>query len=225
MAALSAAHPSVRFEVLDRLEVSPRRVLFDVRLPARPTAPWSEELGRLPDVGSVELLDASASAETYRVLFAGRTFVPLVKRWRVLRRFPFPVENGVATWLVVGAEPRVRRLLSALRGSGVAFRIDSVRRGLPAGPASVLTTRQREVLRKAVGEGYFDVPRRISLTELAVRLGIASSTLSVTLAVIEKKIVEPLVGEGARGAARTDPSDRGQARVGRPGGPRASGRT
>jgi predicted DNA binding protein len=40
-------------------------------------------------------------------------------------------------------------------------------------------------------EGYFDVPRRISLTRLATKVGVATSTLSVTLALIEKKILEP----------------------------------
>ncbi len=198
MAPLTEAYPSVRFEVLDRLEVSPRRVLFDVRFPMLPSVSWSERLRRLPDVRSVELIDASPSAEIYRILFAGRTFVPLVKRLRILRRFPFPVENGRATWLVVGADARVRRLMTALRRAGVAFRIDSIRRGLGDEAPGLLTPRQGEVLRGAVAEGYFDVPRRISLTELAARMGVASSTLSVTLAVIEKKIVEPLAAQDDR---------------------------
>jgi hypothetical protein len=193
MAPLSAAYPSVRFQVLDRLEISPRRVLFELRMPTVPTVSWSTQLRRLPGVESVELIDATTTAEIYRVLFAGRTFVPLVKRWRLLRRFPFPVEGGVATWWIVGPEARVRRLLASLQRDKVAWSIDLIRRGLGPGVRGALTPRQREVLRKAVAAGYFDVPRRVSLTELAVRLGVASSTLSVTLAVIEKKIVEPWV--------------------------------
>ncbi len=42
-----------------------------------------------------------------------------------------------------------------------------------------------------MAEGYFEVPRRISLTKLAPKIGVSMSTLSVTLAVIEKKILEP----------------------------------
>jgi predicted DNA binding protein len=192
MATLTRAHPSVRVEVLDRLEVSPGRVLFDVQLPSNPTIHWSDELRLLARVHSVELIDATARIEVYRILFEGRTFLPLAKRMRILRRFPFPIENGVATWTIVGPEPRVQKLLRTLRRSRIPFRIDSVRRGLRADIAAPLTPRQREVLSRAVAEGYFDVPRRISLTELATRLDVASSTLSVTLAVIEKKIVEPL---------------------------------
>lgn len=192
MAPLTRAHPSVRVEVIDRLEVSPRRVLFDVQLPSRSRVDWGVELGKLAGVETVELIDANPQMEIYRVLFTGRTFVPLVKRLRILRRFPFPVQDGVATWLVVGHESRIRGLISTLRRSHIVFRVDSVRRGLRADARLLLTSHQRDVLHRAVAEGYFEVPRRISLTELAARMGLAASTLSVTLAVIEKKIVEPI---------------------------------
>jgi predicted DNA binding protein len=193
---LTRAHPAVRVEVLDRLEISPGRILFDVQLPPSPKIDWGRELRTQRDVESVELIDANPQTEIYRVLFVGRTFVPLVKKLRVLRRFPFPVQNGVATWLVVGPNARVRNLLRALRQSRVSFKIDSIRRSFRSDVSALLTVRQREVLHRAVSEGYFEVPRRITLSALAARMGVASSTLSVTLAVIEKKIVEPLAGPG-----------------------------
>ena len=187
----------VRFEVMDRLEISPSRVLFDLQVPSRSGLEWGVELRSLPEVESVELIDANAQREVYRVVFTGRTFVPLVKRLKVLRRFPFPVQAGSATWVVVGAEARVRGLISDLRRSHISFQVDSVRRGLSTDARVLLTPRQRDVLYAAVAEGYFEVPRRISLTELSVRLGVATSTLSVALAVIEKKIVDPFVVGGA----------------------------
>jgi hypothetical protein len=77
-----------------------------------------------------------------------------------------------------------------------------------------MTPRQQEILQRALAAGYFDVPRRISLTELAVRIGVATSTLSVTLAVIEKKIVEsfPLSAIEAPEASNGPPSTRGPRR-------------
>lgn len=44
-----------------------------------------------------------------------------------------------------------------------------------------LTETQRETLRIALEEGYFDVPRRINLLELAERLGISDSAVSQRL--------------------------------------------
>lgn len=219
MARLTTSHPRVRVEVLDRLEISPRRVLFDVELPSVGDTDWADELRELPDVESVELIDATSKGEVYRVLFGGRTFVPLAKRLRVLRRFPFPIQNGVATWVLVGPGARVRGMLDDLRRSRVEFRVDSLRSGLRTGPVSLLTVRQREVLGRAVAEGYFEVPRRVTLTELAARMGIASSTLSVTLAVVERKIVEPVASSGI-GAAPPNGDRSGRRGVASKGGRR-----
>ena len=216
MARLTTSHPRVRVEVLDRLEISPRRVLFDVELPTVEETDWAEELRSLPDVESVELVDADSRSEVYRVLFGGRTFVPLAKRLRVLRRFPFPIQNGVATWLLVGPEARVRGMLDDLRQSRVEFRVDSLRSGLRTGAVALLTVRQQEVLGRAVAEGYFDVPRRVTLTELAARMGIASSTLSVTLAVVERKIVEPMASGRVGPAPLNDDPSGGRAVDARP---------
>ena len=53
-----------------------------------------------------------------------------------------------------------------------------------------LTDKQRECLRVALGEGYFDSPRGISQSELAAELGISSSALSRRLRTIEKRLFE-----------------------------------
>jgi hypothetical protein len=129
MAPLTMIHPSVRVEVVDWLEVPPQRVLFDVQLPSSSRVDLSEELGRLPDVETMELIDAKPQAEVYRVLFTGQTFTHVVKRLRILRRFPFPIQDGVTRWLVVGPESRVRGLISTHRRSRIVFSVDSVRRG------------------------------------------------------------------------------------------------
>jgi len=190
MYQFTTAHPSVQLDVVDRLEVGRGRVLFEVRVSSERPESWTEEIRRLPEVRDVELIDATERSSTYRVLFAGPTFIPLAKRLKLPRQFPFPVRDGVATWTVVGAEQKVRRMLQDLSASGVPMRVESIRRGALGEVSGNLTDRQRDVLRQAISEGYFDVPRRTSLTELAARVGVAPSTLSVTLAVIEKKIVE-----------------------------------
>lgn len=56
-----------------------------------------------------------------------------------------------------------------------------------------LTERQQEVLRVAVEEGYYDVPRSATHDEVADALGCAPSTASEHLRKIESKITEELV--------------------------------
>lgn len=189
MQVFTTGHPELTIEVVDRLEVGQGMVLFEVVVPTTGPRGWSEEIRSLPSVKTVELIDASETQEVYRVVSAGRTFLPLLKRLKLIRHFPFPIQDGVAHWTIVGPEERVRALLERLRASAVRYELVSVRKGPLSRLPSSLTPRQREILTRAVGEGYFDVPRRISLTQLAPRIGVAVSTLSVMLALIEKKIV------------------------------------
>ncbi len=201
--------PEVVLEVEDRLELGGGVTMLEVRVSAFEGGGWSEEVRSLPGVEDVELLDAVEGSETFRVFFRGRTFLPLMRRLGLVRHFPFPIQNGVATWTLTGPEPKVRALLLSLEKATDGVRVVAVRHGPFAPGTSLLTPRQQEVLRRAMAEGYFDVPRRVSLTGLAAMLGIAISTLSVTLAVIEKKILEPHAADalgGFRGESRSTPS-------------------
>ncbi|WP_221621741.1 helix-turn-helix domain-containing protein [Halocatena pleomorpha] len=58
---------------------------------------------------------------------------------------------------------------------------------------SALTDRQFEVLRTAIDIGYFAVPRKASLADLATELGCAESTVSVVLRKAEATIVTRVI--------------------------------
>jgi hypothetical protein len=187
----STAHPDLHLDLIDRLELGRGLTLAEVRIQGGSSGDWEEELRALPNVVDVEVIGVDEESGLYRVTYRGDPFIPLLRKMKLLRHFPIPIQAGVATWRVVGPEPKVHRLLKELESRASRFEVVSVGRGAPSRGISSLTPRQKEVLRRALIEGYFDVPRRISLTELAPRMGVAISTLSVTLAVIEKKILEP----------------------------------
>ncbi len=56
-----------------------------------------------------------------------------------------------------------------------------------------LTQRQEEILWKAYSFGYFDYPRKITLTNLAKLLKISKATLSQTLRAVESKAIKLLL--------------------------------
>jgi predicted DNA binding protein len=172
------------------MELGDGLTMLEVHIQSPQGGSCAEEVRALPGVEALEVIDATEGSEVLRVSFRGKTFLPLIKQLKLLRHFPFPIQDGVATWTVVGPEGKVRELLKKLETEAAGVKVEAVHHGpLPRG-SPLLTPRQQEILHRAMIEGYFDVPRRISLTELAQRMGVAISTLSVTLAVIEKKIVE-----------------------------------
>ena len=101
-----------------------------------------------------------------------------------------PLDSGEqpASWRFIARRASdLRRVLKSLEQEGVRTRIEDVS---PLEPRPTLTGRQREIMVTAVSHGYFEFPRRISLTELSGLVGVKPSTLSEILRGAERRIME-----------------------------------
>ena len=59
----------------------------------------------------------------------------------------------------------------------------------PLDQRETLTERQKEIVVTAVARGYFEFPRKVSLTELSRLVGVRPSTLSEILRSAERRIM------------------------------------
>ena len=112
----------------------------------------------------------------------------------VIPQTPFEVRDGWVEWTISCAREKVRDLLSSFDNEEIPHRLVSTR-GLSN---RLLTPRQRFVFDTAMQEGYYDVPRRITLTQLADVLDVAKSTLSAQLQRIESSIHHTFADEVRR---------------------------
>ena len=114
---------------------------------------------------------------------------------------PFDIVDGEATWEVTAPSDRLSALGDQLRAFGLRFSVEAVRQDVE--PEQLLTDRQRRVMSAAVERGYYETPRRCTLTALADELGIAKSTCSEILHRAEGAVVTrffaDVVGEAAEG--------------------------
>ncbi len=95
---------------------------------------------------------------------------------------PFNVREGRGEWTGKD-EPEYRRMREELSKRGVRVLARHVRK-------RTLTLRQRMIFLRAVQEGYYDYPRRITLSELARKLGVSKSYLSETLMKVESRLLK-----------------------------------
>lgn len=108
---------------------------------------------------------------------------------------PFEVTDGTAIWEVTTSSERLSTLGTRLEEAEVDFEIEYVR-DEPADPAdSLLTDRQRELLLTAAEQGYYDTPRRATLTEVSESLDISKATGSDVLHRAEGKILKWFIDE------------------------------
>lgn len=105
---------------------------------------------------------------------------------------PLNAEGQPASWrFIVRRTNDLRQILSKLSQDGVETRIEDVS---PLDQKATLTGRQKEIIVTAVAQGYFEFPRKISLTNLSKLVGIKPSTLSEILRCAERRIMENAVG-------------------------------
>ncbi len=186
----SRKFPDVRIDVQSRLDVDRVTSLTEIVLRVPEPMGWAEELRSLPQVREVEELERSADRLHLRVVHRPSRFIPIFRELRLMRRFPFTIRAGEAAWVVVAPEAKQRALLARIRAEAPDADIESVRHSEDRGPWGPLTPRQADLLRRALAAGYFEVPRKVTLTALAGSLGMAASSLSEALATVEKKLLE-----------------------------------
>ena len=109
----------------------------------------------------------------------------------VLVNFPVRVKEGYAYWRLISSRERIDKLLTLFEEKNISY--DLLRIG--KAPYDLdderykLSLDESQILDKALSLGFFEIPRKISLEELANKLGKSKSALSVMLRKIIKKKV------------------------------------
>ncbi|MGA7860832.1 MAG: helix-turn-helix domain-containing protein [Thermoplasmata archaeon] len=186
----SRAHPGVRLELLDRLEVGPDLILVEVRMMGPGAFDWAQESQQEEGVVHVESHVEDARTVLYRVTFRSPSIHIITRQHRVLIHYPIIIQNGISQFETFGSGPQMRAYLEELRKRIGPSRVTAVRRAnLPAQTLG-LTQTQGTIFRDAVALGYFQSPRAITVTGLAERIGRSKSTVSTALVKIQRRLAE-----------------------------------
>jgi hypothetical protein len=106
----------------------------------------------------------------------------------VCMQCPYNQAEVNPTWQVLVSRPDdIRDLIARLQRRGVNAKITAISQ---VNQDELLTGRQKEILAIAISLGYFDFPRKISLTELSAKVAIKPSTLSEILRNAERKLLQ-----------------------------------
>lgn len=154
---------------------------------------YTSEIRKLPGVLSVFRLGARQFRTRFRMVAAPPRFLTAALRIGAVFRYPVVVRNGQCTIVVEASAQGLRRMMRELRRLAEGVKVLSWgRESLPTFPPS-LSSRQQGLLYQAIAAGYFDVPRRITLTALAGQVHRSKSSVSRALSLIENRIVEASV--------------------------------
>lgn len=194
----SVTHPEITIEILGHLTSGRGEATVALSLRGERGDQMRADIEGISGVREVEVVVTHAGSTEYRVVHTTPSLLPNLASLHLMPRFPFVIRAGQAIWVVAASEDRIRELYAHLKASSPGVLIESLRHPHESGDLGLLTPRQRAIFDRAMAEGYFEVPRRVTLTELATALGVAKSTLSESLATIERKILKETADRGVR---------------------------
>jgi len=103
---------------------------------------------------------------------------------------PFEIHDGEVRMRITAPRDRISDFVGKLEERNIGFNVSYMK---DVDFKDTLTEKQRVLIDKGVEMGYYDTPRRCSLTELAEECGIAKSTCSDTLHRAEENIMKEFV--------------------------------
>jgi predicted DNA binding protein len=110
---------------------------------------------------------------------------------------PYIVKDGKVKITFLGNAKQMRGSIKIFEDAGVRTRIISHTDAQfsPHSPLSRLTEKQRRIFITAYTLGYYDMPRKIALVQLAKRLNLARSTLDMHLRRAERRLLNHIMNE------------------------------
>jgi len=150
-----------------------------------------KEVSEHPSVFELSVLEKKENQVKFNVKTKDPYLLYAIIKCGVLVNFPVRVEEGFAYWRLISSRDRIDQLLTIFEKKNIEFEL--LRIGIS--PYNIeddrnkLTFVESNILDKAISLGFFEIPRKISLEELANQMGKSKSALSVMLRKIIKKKV------------------------------------
>ena len=191
----SVSNIAKRIEFLSYIKRVPKdiRCLFKIHLHENKTL---DDLERIESLEVLEVVQTSENPEEGNLVIC-----------RVIHPLPILNARTNGTYAVAGSKLDEEGLTYILQGSSIKLRLLSGVLRLMAKPDrtsartlkltpqnhdSVLTEKQLKLAKFAYDRGYYDLPKRIKITELAEQLGLARATISEHLTKIEGILMDDM---------------------------------
>lgn len=111
--------------------------------------------------------------------------ISILSKYTILQGNVMP--DSIIWTVVVDGYDGLKRMLKDFVSSRIDVKVLKV---VKAKSNDVITSRQEQIIKIALEAGFFDFPRKISLSQLAEKLNISSSTLAEIIRRAEKNIIE-----------------------------------
>lgn len=116
-------------------------------------------------------------------------FLKAIVKSGILVKLPVKVFEGTAEFVINGSRENIDEFITILGNKNIQVEIKQLGTFDPNLISFTLTPKQYEIYQQAKNMGYYNSPREITLTDLAVKLNMAKSSLSGMLQRIHTRLL------------------------------------
>ena len=183
-------YPDAEFLLLNRFPLPPAHIVAEIQIRSSVERDWAAELRKVESVESVQSLESSGRPGMYRYRWKPPSYFPaLLEKYDLIGFVPMTVTKGRVTMGIAMSKSRLSKFIREGRARGFDVNILELRPFRGPVEFGGLTAKQRARFQAAVESGYFDVPRRITLDELARQFSVQKSAFAESLALARRKVL------------------------------------
>ena len=188
LSKFSISYPDLQFNLLSMLPLSKNQGNTLLQVKGLNLEQFWDEFSKFYEKHNYNLIFNDDKTILLNFIVSDPWILQTIFNAQLFLRFPVLVQKGNITIELIGSRKKIDQLINNNENwKDVEISIQQIRKYCPD---SLLTPRQLEILSQSLINGFFDIPRKKSLSLLAKEIGISPSALSENVRRINKKLAE-----------------------------------
>jgi hypothetical protein len=175
LAKFSRSYPSLQFRLLSLLPFSKNQGYCLLQIEGTNLSQFWEKFAPVCEAKKFNLIFKDEKSIALNIIIEDTWVLNMIMDAKAVLHFPIIVHDGIALFDLIAPRVKIEQMFSHPNWKKLEISIKQIGRYCST---SILSHRQSEILTKALANGFFEIPRRISLSNFAKNIGISPTALS-----------------------------------------------
>jgi predicted DNA binding protein len=184
---ISVKYPLLQFNVLSTLLLKKNQVNSLIQIKGVKLDNFWNDLSNTYDEEKYALVFRDTNTILINIIFDGPWILQNIMDAQLIIRFPLIISNGMISIELIAKRNKIELMFKNPKWKGINVSVKQIGQYCPD---SLLTPKQTDILIHALKNGFYDIPRKKTLSSMASALNLSPSALSENIRRINKKLSE-----------------------------------
>ena len=187
LAKFSRSYPLLQFRLLSLLPISKNQGYCLLQIEGTNLNQFWENFVLFYEANKFHLIFKDEKSIALNIVIEDTWVLNMIVEAQAVLHFPIIIHDGIALFELIAPRVKIEQMFNDSNWKKLKISIKQTGRYCAN---TILTPRQSEILTKALANGFFEIPRRISLSDFAKDIGISPTALSGNFRRITQKLGE-----------------------------------